>query len=371
MTGLQENTEPVLAIHEKALATRTGLVLANDTTYPEWEAIGELLDKIEGSVHWWIGDWLNFGEQRYGEMYSQPLDETKYEYKTLRNDKYVADKVELSRRRDNLSYSHHCEVAPLEPKEQEYYLELAEPKNGTEKPNISVHSLRRLITQDKQAAAIANKMALLPEKQSDRYRLGVHDITTGLPDNLTPGSADVIITDPPYPEEYLYLYRALGEYARDALKPGGSLLAMCGQSYLPKILNMLSENLSYQWIVAYLTPGGQAPQIWQRKVNAFWKPVIWFVKGEYSGSWIGDVTKSEVNDNDKRFHHWGQSESGMADLVERFSMPGDLVADPFCGAGTTGVVALDLDRRFAGYDIDEMAMMATKARLLEASDNDR
>jgi len=39
---------------------------------------------------------------------------------SLRNNKWVADRVELSRRRDNLSFAHHAEVAKLEPDEQDY-----------------------------------------------------------------------------------------------------------------------------------------------------------------------------------------------------------------------------------------------------------
>ena len=32
--------------------------------------------------------------------------------------------------------------------------------------------------------------------------------------------------------------------------------------------------------------------------------------------------------------------------------PGDLILDPFCGTGTTGVAALRLKRRFVGIDND-------------------
>jgi SAM-dependent methyltransferase len=180
---------------------------------------------------------------------------------------------------------------------------------------------------------------------------------------LEPGSIDVIITDPPYSREYLYLYEALAEQAARLLKPGGSLLAMAGQSYLPEVFALLTPHIKYHWIVAYLTPGGRSPQIWPRKVNTFWKPVLWFTNGEYTGQWVGDVARSAVNDNDKRFHDWGQSESGMADLIERFSVQGDLILDPFCGGGTTGVVALALNRRFVGVDVDERAIEETRRRL--------
>ena len=55
-------------------------------------------------------------------------------------------------------------------------------------------------------------------------------------------------------------------------------------------------------------------QVFPRKVNTFWKPLLWFTKGDYTREWIGDVCKSQTNDNDKRFHQWGQSLSGMADV---------------------------------------------------------
>jgi len=38
-------------------------------------------------------------------------------------------------------------------------------------------------------------------------------------------------------------------------------------------------------------------------------------------------------------------------LLERYTRPGDLVVDPFCGGGTTLDVARDLDRRALGYDV--------------------
>ena len=125
---------------------------------------------------------------------------------------------------------------------------------------------------------------------------------------IEPGSVDIIITDPPYEHSAIPLYAQLVERASVWLKDGGSLLAMAGHSHLPDVVAALvSGRLTYHWTVAYLTPGGQSAQMFARRVNTFWKPVFWFVKGKYAGDWIGDVTRSEPNDNDKRFHEWGQS----------------------------------------------------------------
>jgi site-specific DNA-methyltransferase (adenine-specific) len=185
--------------------------------------------------------------------------------------------------------------------------------------------------------------------------------------DMEPGSVDVIVTDPPYPREYLPLYEDLARGGVHVLKPGGSMLVMVGQSYLPEILALMTPHIRYQWMVAYLTPGGQSAQLWQRKVNTFWKPVLWFVNGDYDGAWVGDVARSAVNDNDKRYHGWGQSESGMADLLERFTRPGDVVLDPFCGAGTTGVAAVAMGRTFIGIDTEESAVSTSRARLAEVA----
>lgn len=160
---------------------------------------------------------------------------------------------------------------------------------------------------------------------------------------------DAIVTDPPYPEEYLPLFGELARLAAAALKPDGVLAVMCGQSYLLRIGAEMSKHMTYRWTIAYLTPGGQSVQLWERKVNTFWKPVLVF--GGHGDRWIGDVVKSDVNANDKRFHEWGQSESGFERLVGAVTEPDQLVCDPFVGAGTTAVACMKLSRRFIGCDI--------------------
>ncbi len=208
----------------------------------------------------------------------------------------------------------------------------------------------------------AEKKAAVPllPAGSDRYRLIVGHLATA---DVADASVDWVITDPPYEQSALPLYASLSAFAARVLKPGGSLLCMAGQSYLPEVLTALSSQMTYHWTVAYLTPGGQAAQIWDRKVNTFWKPVVWLTKGKYTGDWVGDVCRSSVNDNDKEHHRWGQSESGMADLVERFTDPGQTICDPFCGGGTTGVVAVQMHRLFIGIDVDADAIAKTLERL--------
>lgn len=178
-------------------------------------------------------------------------------------------------------------------------------------------------------------------------------------------SFDLIITDPPYGADNIHLYELLAAQAVRLLRPGGSLLAMAGQLCIPQTLNAMTKYLTYHWTISYDTPGGQSPQIWPRKVNSFWKPIFWFVKGKYDGTWHGDKIKSDVNDNDKRFHKWGQSESGMGKLVSEFASVGTgKVLDPFVGGGTLAVVCYRLRIPFVGIDISAEAINTTRERIL-------
>ena len=170
---------------------------------------------------------------------------------------------------------------------------------------------------------------------------------------------DAVITDPPYPKEFLPVFTELAEGCKAVGVP--LVAVMSGQSYLPEVIQRLCKHLNYRWTLAYMTPGGQAVQQWQAKVNTTWKPVLLF--GD-AVEWLGDVAVSKTNDNDKRFHGWGQSESGMADLVERLTKPGQIICDPFLGGGTTAVVSLALGRRFVGCDIDKMHVEQTRARVV-------
>ncbi len=50
-------------------------------------------------------------------------------------------------------------------------------------------------------------------------------------------------------------------------------------------------------------------------------------------------------------------------IIRASSKPGDLVLDPFCGSGTTGVAALELGRRFIGIDTSEEYLELAEKRM--------
>jgi len=215
-----------------------------------------------------------------------------------------------------------------------------------------------------EGASAKDKVESLEEKPYKVFQCDIRELA----DKLEPESIDVIITDPPYPKEYLPLYEDLAKLAARVLKPGGSLLVMTGQSYLPEIMRLMEPYIRYHWMIAYAA-FGRHTQVWERNVMCGWKPILWFAKGEYKGIKVFDVVQSAAED--KRFHDWGQSESGIGALIHRFTCPGQLILDPFLGGGTTGIVAIKKGRLFIGTDNDLNAIAIASSRIMEVVENDK
>lgn len=106
--------------------TETSLTLPPDLLFDEWERVGETLKRVERSARWWLGDWLAHGERSYGESYSQAVETTGRSYSDLSDMMYVARAIPPSERSENLSWSHHREVAALEPESRQAWIQAAE-----------------------------------------------------------------------------------------------------------------------------------------------------------------------------------------------------------------------------------------------------
>ncbi|MDO8682070.1 MAG: site-specific DNA-methyltransferase [Armatimonadota bacterium] len=80
---------------------------------------------------------------------------------------------------------------------------------------------------------------------------------------------------------------------------------------------------------------------------------------------IGDPTKGKQmqslwritppGKNEKRYgkHPTQKPEALLDRIIRAASNPGDCILDPFCGSGTTGVVAARLKRGFIGFELDQ------------------
>lgn len=96
-------------------------------TFEEWQETGDTLTRINTATKFARGDWLAYGEGRgqWGETYAQAMDQTSMSYDTLRQERYVAERVPIRVRVHDLGWSHHYAVARLEPEQQREMLERA------------------------------------------------------------------------------------------------------------------------------------------------------------------------------------------------------------------------------------------------------
>jgi hypothetical protein len=87
-----------------------------------WASAGRRIGAVSRCIQWLLGDWLVYGNSKFGERYSRAAKITGYDTQTLMNMAYVASRFPISRRREILSWSHHESLAALEPEEQELWL---------------------------------------------------------------------------------------------------------------------------------------------------------------------------------------------------------------------------------------------------------
>jgi len=156
----------------KCEISKHALVFDSSITLEEYIQVGNFLEQIKGSVHFWVGDLINFGAKKWGHgKYTEAERMFDYEHGTLLNDAYVARQIEPSRRRESLDFGHHYEVASLPPDEQDLWMDKAE------KEHLTVKDLRAQIKKSKRRAESKNPKYKRDSKR--RFCWVVKDKITG------------------------------------------------------------------------------------------------------------------------------------------------------------------------------------------------
>lgn len=214
-----------------------------------------------------------------------------------------------------------------------------------------------------EAAALAKiERSRIPEWMpniTDRYMILHGDFRTA---NVPDDSVDAIITDPPYPKEFLPLFGDLAKFAATKLVDGGMCIVLSGQAWLPEVLALMTPHLTYQWTMCYLMQGATNRQNARHAYTA-WKPLLVFTKGPMPEDqpWFRDVLK--VEGIEKEYHVWGQNVESFVKIIEIFTSAGDVICDPFLGGGTTAIAALLTNRVVIGIDVDKEAVNTSLARI--------
>ena len=228
---------------------------------------------------------------------------------------------------------------------------------------VSINAAYKEIKKEEKKEAIQQERRKLAEEGSKKeiqidFRLGDFEEVFA---DIKDGSVDCIITDPPYPKEFLECWNKLSRFAKRVLKPNGFCIAYSGQMHLPEVMKRMSENLDYYWTFSVYHEG--LTQI-VNGVNLIcrWKPVLIFQNQKKKiNNTFQDYFISEKRE--KNSHDWQQSLTGVSYLVEMFTNPNDLILEPFAGSGTTIKAAINKNRKIIASEINENTYNICKSTL--------
>jgi hypothetical protein len=103
------------------------LPLPANMPFDEWRDLGVWLCTASKALNWHIGDWWAFGGHAYGDRAKAAAEGIfGRAFQSLANTASVCRAIETSRRREVLSFSHHAEVAALDPPDADALLDQAE-----------------------------------------------------------------------------------------------------------------------------------------------------------------------------------------------------------------------------------------------------
>jgi ParB-like chromosome segregation protein Spo0J len=225
-------------------------------------------------------------------------------------------------------------------------------RSGEVALDAAERQLKRRLQQQAEQEARTISMGTVPaDAEGPGWRLLAGDFRDRL-NELPDGSIDLIVTDPPYPREFIGLWTDLAKHAARVLKPQGILLALTGKIQLGEVMRSLGETLNYGWIYCQPLPGSST-RVLARHTLQEWKPWLAYSNGTWPSGQVefhGDLIQPSERSKDK--FRWQQQQGPAEYLIEVLSQPGDTVLDPFTGTGTYGNAAIARDRRFIGCEAD-------------------
>ena len=306
---------------------------------------GTSIARAHRAVHWWIGDWLLFAQRHDGDpRYEQALNDFGFEFSTLQNDRWVAERIEQDRRRPELSWGHHAEVAALEPDEQERWLDKAAQSDWTR--SLLRQALRDRRLARRRADAVMERPAAegLPDIPV-RATPVLHGTLKAVSERLPVNCFGLILCDPPATNDPSTLFTGLAWSAERLLRPGGSILVAAGQIDIGVAWVALESVLMPYWAIAFPMMTGPARPF----VQSLWRCVLWFSKGG------PPLDIREVRDTAEA-DPWPY-------LTEQLTRAGDQVFVPYCGEGEIVEAVLRAGRGPVATDPDEDHCAAARVRL--------
>jgi len=199
------------------------------------------------------------------------------------------------------------------------------------------------------------------------------------------GSVDCVIADPPYnitdndwdkfdsEESFLGLIDAMANEFKRVLKDGGPLFLFADQSYFCNTESILKKNVfeitsRLVWVRKNIADGRSPKKNFIKQ----WEPVFYCGGKDlnYPTDWgdeRGDVKEYALPQSnfkeDKGIHPTQKPLELIRQFVELSTDIGELIIDPFCGAGTTAKACEELNRRCITCDTNQEYIEKAKIRV--------
>lgn len=223
--------------------TTTGLNVRGRPSFEQHQQVGAFIQRTYQASGFWLADWLRYGESRedWNDRLTQAVETTGLTLKTLKNMRAVAA-IPPSRRRDDVEFSMHADVAALPADEQTAWLERAAEEGWTRQ------ELRLNLKASKRARIISGRAVLR-------------------------GKFRVVYADPPW----LYGDRPPSGSGAIDHYPGMTIDQMCE---LPVLAHLERDAVLFMWVTAPLLLQNPGPreviEAWgfEPKTGLVWDKVL-------------------------------------------------------------------------------------------------
>jgi site-specific DNA-methyltransferase (adenine-specific) len=141
------------------------------------------------------------------------------------------------------------------------------------------------------------------------------------------------------------------------LRKGGSAIVFFDIWKLTNLRNMLEESKFKQLrFIEWIKTNPQPLNSSRNYLTNCREIALSAVKGgspTFNSKYDNAIYRFPIQSGKSRFHPTQKSLPLFEALIEKHSSPGDLILDPFLGAGTTATAAKNTNRSFIGTEIDE------------------
>jgi DNA modification methylase len=180
---------------------------------------------------------------------------------------------------------------------------------------------------------------------------------------LDRGDIAAVVTDPPYGVDFRK--EGWDSFIPDWLGIARNVAPLVGFTTAP---TTLWDYPRPDWVSCWYREAAQSRTVYGSFNH--WTPVVIYGRPYFKVDSI--KLHAIVNSSPKDLGHPSPKPIAfMRWMVENFSRPGDLILDPFCGSGTTGVACVQTGRRFIGIEIDEGYATIARDRISKAAEQAR